>query len=256
MFEFSFLRHGHKVEAGTERLPIEQSELSPEQQKKWNEALSVLGENIDPEITYENIPLIEEIALDIFNKLPNEALLLFTSTNYPRTRMTSALLSGELIRISNDHPEKNIAIASIWEPKEIREQEDSISNLPNENKEAVSLFKEYQKNIELESDPTLKEYFNHSTGGKNHPKGQEMLFEIANKDLASENSVFKKAAEQMKEQIESFKEKYQNIDRPIYFFGVGHNTTFIAIDVAINGRDHYDSVDEIVEPLTLRKVTK
>jgi hypothetical protein len=256
MFEFSFLRHGHKVEAGTERLSIEQSGLTPEQQEKWKEALSVLGNDVDPEITYENVPLIEKMALDIFNKLPDRALLLFTSTDYPRTRMTSALLSGELIKISNDYPEKDIAIASIWEPKEIRQQEDSISNIPNENREAVALFKEFQKTLDLEKNPALQDYFNHPTGGKNHSKGQEMLFEIANKDLASKDSVFRKAAEQMKKQLESFKEKYKDMDRPVYFFGVGHNTTFVALDVAVNGRGHYDSVDEIVEPLTLWKVTE
>jgi hypothetical protein len=255
MFELSFLRHGHKVEAGTERSSLEESGLTPEQQEKWKEALSVLNEGVDPEITYENIPLIEDMASDIFSKLPEKALLLFTSTDYPRTRMTSALLSQELIRISQSQAEKDIAVASIWEPKETREQEDSVSNLPNENREAVALFREFQKSLDLEKDPALQEYFNHPTGGKNHSKGQEMLFEIANKDLASENSVFRKAAEQMKGQIESFKEKYKDADRPIYFFGVGHNTTFVALDVAVNGRDHYDSVDEIVEPLTLWKVT-
>jgi hypothetical protein len=256
MFEFSFLRHGHKVEAGKERLPLEQSSLTPEQQDKWKEALSVLGDGVDPEITYENVPLIEKMSFDIFSKLPNNALLLFTSTDYPRTRMTSALLSMELIRMAHDHPEKDLAVASIWEPKEIREQEDSISNLPNDNREAVNLFKEFQKTLDIEKDPALQEYFNHPTGGKNHSKGQEMLFEIANKDLAGENSVFRKAAEQMKKQIESFKEKYKDTERPIYFFGVGHNTTFVALDVAVNGREHYDSVDEIVEPLTLWKVTE
>jgi len=256
MFEFSFLRHGHKVEAGTERLPIEQSGLTPEQQGKWKEALSVLGNDVDPEITYENVPLIEKMALDIFNKLPDRALLLFTSTDYPRTRMTSALLSGELIRVSNNHPEKDIATASVWEPKEIREQEDSLSNLPNENREAVALFREFQKTLDLEKNPALQDYFNHPTGGKNHSKGQEMLFEIANKDLASEDSIFRKGAEQMKKQLEAFKEKYKDADRPVYFFGVGHNTTFVSLDVAVNGRDHYNSVDEIVEPLTLWKVTE
>jgi hypothetical protein len=217
--------------------------------------LSVLGNDVDPEITYENVPFIEEMALDIFNKLPDRALLLFTSTNYPRTRMTSALLSGELIRVSNDHPEKDIAVASIWEPKEIREQEDSISNLPNENREAVALLREFQKTLDLEKNPALQDYFNHPTGGKNHPEAQKMLFEFANKDLASKHSVFRKGAEQMKKQLEALKEKYKDADRPVYFFGVGHNTTFVALDVAVNGREHYDSVDEIVEPLTLRKIT-
>jgi hypothetical protein len=170
--------------------------------------------------------------------------------------MTYLLLSQELIRISHSHQEKDVAIASVWEPKEIRELDNSVSNLPNENKEAVELFREFQKNVDLEKDPALEDYFTHPTGGKNHPKGQEMLYEIANKDLASENSVFKKAAEQMKKQMELFKEKYKDGARPVYFFGVGHNTTFVALDVAVNGRTHYDSVDEIVEPLTLWRVSK
>lgn len=256
MFEFSFLRHGHKMGAGTERLPLEQSELTLDQQEKWKEASAVLGDDIDPEITYENVPLIEKMALDIFEKLPEKALLLFTSTNYIRTRMTSALLSGEIIRLSNAHPEKDIAVASVFEPKEIREQEDSLSNLPSENRDIVKVFREFLKNANSEGDPKLKDFLSHPTGGKDHPRAKEMLLEVVNKDLVSENSLFKKAAERIKVQIESFKEQYGNIDRPIYFFGVGHDTTFIALDVALNGTNHYDSVYELVEPLTLRKLTE
>lgn len=254
MSEFSFLRHGHKVEAGTARLPLEQSGLTLEQQEKWKEAQAVLGDGVDPEITYENVPLIEKLASEIFEELPEKALLLFTSTNYPRTRMTSALLSVELARLVRIHPEKDIDIATIAEPKAVREQEESLTNLPSEGAGFVDLWRDFKASYRGENDAALSDYFAQSGGGKNHPKAQEMVFELVNKDLASENSIFRKAAQQMKRQIEAFKQVYESQDRPVYFFGIGHNTTLVALDVAINHRDRYDHVDQIPTPLTLWKV--
>ena len=43
-------------------------------------------------------------------------------------------------------------------------------------------------------------------------------------------------------------------DRPVYVYGIGHHGSLIALDVAYNGRDKYDSVDEIPKPLSLWKV--
>jgi len=249
MEKFSFIRHGEKM-GDQERVPLEESGLTPEQQQKWLEAREVVGIGIDPGITYENLPVIEKMAEDIFNKLPEKSLLLFTSTDFPRTKMTNALLSMELSRLALQNPDKNIATGSIWEPKEVAEQEDSISNLPGEAKGFLELWKEFEKSEEAQSDPSLKEYFEQG-GGKAHPKEQEIIFKLANKDLANPNSIFKKRAEQIKGQIESFKDKYPDEDYKTYFFGIGHVSTLIPVDVALNGREKYDSAEEIPTPLTI-----
>jgi hypothetical protein len=169
--------------------------------------------------------------------------------------MTSAILSTELARLVRIHPEKDIDIASIAEPREIREREESLTNLPSEGAGFVDLWRDFKTNYNVENDLALSDYFAQSGGGKNHPKAQAIVFELVNQDLASENSIFRKAAQQMKRQMEAFKQVYQGQDRPVYFFGVGHNTTLIALDVAMHNRDHYDRVEDIPEPLTLRKIS-
>jgi len=256
MENFSFMRHGEKLAAGQERVPLEDSGLTPEQQQKWLEAQEVVGAGIDPEITYENVPVIERMAEDIFNKLPEKSLLLFTSTDFPRTKMTSALLSMEVGRLALQNPDKHVATGSIWEPTEVAEQEDSISNLAGEAPGFLDMWKEFKNSKDAQEDPSLQDYFAQSGGGKTHPKEQEMIFKLANKDLASPNSVFKKRAEQIRGQIESFKERYPDEDYKTYFFGVGHVSTLIPVDVALNNREKYDSVEEIPTPLTIIKTEK
>jgi hypothetical protein len=251
MEQFGFMRHGHKVGAGEERPPLEESGLTQEQQEKWKAAAEVVGE--DPEITYENVPIIEEMAKDIYEKLPDQALLLFASTDYARTRMTSALLSQELGRLAAEHPEKRIATGSVWEPKEVRDEDESVSNLAGEAPEFAQMWRDFKNSPEAQADESLKDYFAHAGGGKTHPKELEIIFKLVQKDLESPNSVFRKRGEQMKGQIEAFKEKYKDINMLTFFFGIGHVTTLIALDVALNGRQSYSSPDEMPKPLTLWK---
>jgi hypothetical protein len=253
MEKFSFIRHGHKTPSEEERPPLEESGLTPEQQEKWKQASEVVGEGVDPEITYDNVPLVEKMAEDIFGQLPDKALLLFASTDFPRTRMTNALLSMELSRLALEHPEKDITTGSIWDSPEIAEHEDSVSNLAGEAPEFGDMWREFKNSDEAKNDPSLADYFAQSGGGKTHPKELEIIYKLVEKDLASPNSVFRKRGEEMKKQIDAFKEKYKDIDVPTYFFGVGHITTLIALDTAVNGREKYGSVDEMPKPLTLWK---
>lgn len=244
------------MEAGVDRLSIEESGLTVDQQNKWKEACATLDEGVDPEITYENLPLIEKMAVDIFEKLPDKALLLFASTDFPRTRMTCALLSMELTRLGLENPDKHIVTGSIWESPEVANQDESISNLPGEAKGFLDLWKKFKDREEAKSDPSLKEYFKQSGGEKTHPKEQEIVFKLANQDLANPDSVFRKRADQIKGQIESFKKRYPDGDYKTYFFGIGHVSTLISVDIALNDREKYDRVEEIPTPLTIIKAEK
>src|SRR5262245_61183317 len=107
MDELSFIRHGPKIPIGSENLHLEKSGLSLEQQEKWKAAQESLGEGSDTEITYETLPKIEKMAEEIYDKLPEKALLLFTATDTPRTKMTANLLSMEMIRLT-EKGEKDI----------------------------------------------------------------------------------------------------------------------------------------------------
>jgi hypothetical protein len=252
MEEFSLIRHGHKLQAGEERKPIDESGLNTEQQESWKDALSTLPENTDPEITYENVPLVEDLADQIYENLPPKALLLFSTTDYPRTRMTASLLSCFLAKKGITSHEKDIAVGYVWEPKDVAVQEGSLTRLPSEMSGVVEKWKALQAR-EAELDDSLREYFAQPGGGKTHPRELEMFFKLVEEDLASPDSAIRKRGEEMKQQVEKFKETYKDEDRPVFFYGVGHISSLVCLDVAFNSKESYSGPEELPKPLSLWK---
>ena len=107
--EFSLIRHGRKLDVGEERKSLQESGLTQEQQDKWQEAVEALDLD-EPELAYDALPRIEELAQEIYKSLPDKANLMFVSSNYPRTKLTSFLLSGEITRLVHES-ERNIGTA-------------------------------------------------------------------------------------------------------------------------------------------------
>jgi hypothetical protein len=120
--------------------------------------------------------------------------------------------------------------------------------------EIIRKFAEQEK----AEDAALKKYLEESApgdvGNKAYWNEDELIFKTANIDLASENSVIRKRAETLKEQVAKVTEQLKDHATPVYFYGVGHHHSLIALDVAFNGRSHYDSVDELPKPLALWKI--
>ena len=115
MEKFNIIRHGNKLEAGEERRPLQESGLPEKQQQKWSEAIRRLNIQGDPEITYGSLPLIEKIAQDIYEQLPDKATVIFTSTAYNRTKLTADFLSTSLMEKLQEKNDKEIAVAFLWE---------------------------------------------------------------------------------------------------------------------------------------------
>ncbi len=250
MEEVNFVRHGSKMQAGEERVPIEESGLTPEQQEKWKEAVRA-HKLTDPEITYSSLVKIEALAKDICSELPEKALLVFNSTNTPRTKLTADFLSTSVAEEAN-RQRKDIATAFIWEPSQISKEEGSLTRTSESI--GTPLMLKLMKEVEETDDKNLENYLGAGKGAFAHPKEDELVMKAANKDLASENSFFKKRAPILRAQVERIKETFSDKETPLYFYGVGHHGSLIALDVAYNGREKYDSVDEMPQPLTVWKV--
>ncbi len=246
-----FLRHGNMVSAEEDRKSLVESGLTEDQQRKWQYAQEVIGEDKDPEITYENVPFVEKIAQDILEQLPKKALILFVSTSYSRTRMTAALLSQEIGSLAGKDNKKIIYTGSIWEPEEMN---DLFGSLSGADPEFIQMWKEYENSSEAQTDPLLKDYSEQINEEKIDSNGQEILFSVVEKDLLNQNSIFRKRAEELRKQIDAFKKLYVEEELPMFFFGVGHVTTLIALDIALSGRESYSSADELPKPLTLWKI--
>jgi len=179
MDEFNFIRHGEKLKLGETRKTLEDSGLTKEQQEKWKEAVDALRLE-DPELAYEALPKIEQLAQEIYDSLPNGALLLFLSTDTPRTKLTTNLLSSELVRLECQNG-KNIAVASLWEP-ENNNQQDSLRDV------FTGDIMDRMKKIliqDSQDEQAIKEYFE-SGGNKTFAMEDELVMKAVNEELASE----------------------------------------------------------------------
>lgn len=252
MKEIGFIRHGHKREAGKEVVELEHSGLSAEDQEIWKEIVEMRNLS-NPEITFENVPLIKELAQQILDNLPNEATVIFTSTPYPRAQMTAELISTYLMKLA-ESGSKNIHVAYVLESKENIQTPKDIVDVTR-NAEAMSLRMKELAKADAKDDAALADYLGAASGGHlTHPIEQELVQQEVNIDLASPDSLFKIRAEELKTQIEEYKKRFKDISGPVFFYGVGHHTNLIALDVAFNGRTRYETADEIPKPLALWKV--
>jgi hypothetical protein len=250
MEEIGFIRHGHKKEAGKEVVELADSGLSFEDQEIWKQTVEIRKLS-DPEITFENIPLIKQLAQKIFEGLPEQATIIFTSTPYPRAQMTTELISTYLMKLAGSG-NKEINIAYVLEPKENIQTSKDIVDV-SRNAEAMAVRMKVLAEIDAQDDKLLAEYFRSTTGNVTHPIEQEFVRSEVNRDLEAQDSLFKQRAEELHGQIEDYKERFKNIKGPVFFYGVGHHTNLIALDVAFNDRTHYESADEIPKPLALWK---
>lgn len=257
MQEFGFIRHGHKLNARESKLPLEESGLSPIQQEKWEEAVNRLGIKDDPQMGYENLPLIEQMAKDMYESLPEKATVVFSSTAYPRTRLTADLISTELVRLTAENKTKEIGVSFLWEPLDEAVKEDSMTNVGDMHRESATnqrLMREV-KERDYPGDVELEEYLEQQ-GRKTYANEDEVLRRAVNLDLESSDSQYRKRVSTFREQLKNIESTFDEGDGPIFFYMVGHHPNLITFDVAINGRDHYDRSDEIPKPLTLWKADR
>jgi len=254
MEEFGIIRHGEKLAVEEKRKPLEESGLSEEQQQKWRTALETTQLQ-EPEIAYAALPKIENMAKELCDRLPDEALVIFAPTRMPRARMTAELLSSEIGALASTD-NKAIATAFVWEPADVAQDTNSISNVAMYPLEMADVMKAFVQQ-EQADDEALGRYLEASDakelGSRAYRGEDELIFKTANMDLASKASVLRKRAEVLKEQVSVITEQYKDHPVPVYFYGVGHHQSLIALDVAFNGRNHYDSVEEMPEPLSLWK---
>jgi len=246
MDEFSFIRHGEKLKLGEDRKALEDSGLTEEQQEKWKEAVGALKLE-DPELAYEALPKIEQLSREVYDSLPGDALLLFLSTDTPRTKLTANLLSSELFRLEQQNG-KNIAVACLWEPENNNNQ-DGLRDV------STGDITDRMKRIliqDSQDEQALKEYFD-SGGNKTFAMEDELVMKAINEELVSDNSAIKKRAQLLKAQYERLSEKFKDEKRPLFFYCVSHHSGLVALDVAFNGREKYNSADEIPKPLSLWK---
>lgn len=251
---FGMIRHGAKQKGGESRKSLEQSGLSEEQQRKWQEAVEALNLE-DPELSYETVPGIEKLGEKIFESLPENALVIFVSTDTPRTKLTADLLATEIINLSkSEGDKKDIATAFIWEPEEIKKQSDSLSNIPMWPPEIIKVMEEI---IAQDSkDDEMMEAYLKSDGNFEVLGENELTFKMVNRDLGSHDSCLRRRAEALKKQYNLLADTFKDECRPVYFFGVGHHSSLVALDIAFSGRKIYKSVDEIPNPLDLWQVKK
>lgn len=245
------IRHGEKLGLGEVRKPLEESGLSPEQQTKWAEAQERLN-LADPEITYSALPKIEKMARDIYTDLPENALVVFTSTMVPRARFTADLISTELSALAfKDH--KNIGVAFVWEPKEEAIKSDSLTNIPLYPPEIGEAMANKIREVDAAADGSLMDYLRTDNASRTHPMEDELTFQVMNEDLARPDSFMKRRAELLKEQVTKLEQTFGDEDRPVFFYGVGHHSSLVALDVAFHGTTHYASAEEMPKPLSLWK---
>ncbi|OGY38576.1 MAG: hypothetical protein A3G57_04740 [Candidatus Andersenbacteria bacterium RIFCSPLOWO2_12_FULL_45_8] len=252
MREIGLIRHGAKFEGGKKRVPLEESGLTAEQQERWAEAVERLDIQNDPELSYDSVPQIEKLAARLNESLPERATVLFLSSDYPRTKLTADLLSSSLIG-EVQKAGKDVGVGFVWEPKEEAAKPGSVSKLPQGTPEIMEAMKEVAER-DCPDDESLKEYFISNDGSITHPKEDELVMKAVNEQISDKDSFIGKRVALLKEQVENLKAKFPSGDRPVYVYGIGHHGSLIALDVAYNGRDKYDSVDEIPKPLSLWKV--
>lgn len=252
--DFGMIRHGAKQKGGELRKSLGESELTEEQQRKWQEAVESLKLD-NPELSYEALPGIERLGKKIYESLPEHALVIFVSTDTPRTKLTADLLSNEIIELSKaEGGKKDIAVAFLWEPEEVKKQPDSLSNIPMWPPEIMEILEEIIAQDSAD-DETMEAYLK-SDGNFEVPGENELTFKMVNRDLRSHDSCLRRRADALKKQYDLLLDTFKDENRPIFFYGVGHHSSLVALDIAFNGRRKYDSVDEIPNPLDLWKAKK
>lgn len=257
-FNVGFIRHGDKINSKDVNLPLERSGLTLEQQRTWKEAVVRLGIEDNPQMKYENLPLIEELARVIYAKLPEKATVIFSSTDYPRTRLTADLISSELIKLSKKKKKsKEIAVAFMWEHPDDSIKENSRSNIGNMQNEAATNQRLLRKVKERDfpDDLDFEEYLKHG-GSKTFSNEDEVLRRAVNLDLESPDSQYRSRVDSFKAQLKNVSASFQEIKGPVFFYFVGHHPNLITFDVALNGRKHYATAKEIPKPLTLLEASK
>lgn len=253
MEELGIIRHGEKLGLEEARKPLEESGLSSEQQIKWAEAQERLN-LADPEIAYTALPKIEEMARDMYAHLPENALVVFTSTMVPRARFTADLISTELSALALKD-DKNIGVAFVWEPKEEAIKSGSISNIPLYPPEIGEAMANKIREVDTQADESLQNYLKTDNASRTHPMEDELTLQVMNEDLARPDSFMRKRAELLKEQVTKLEQTFGGENRPVFFFGVGHHSSLVALDVAFHGRTHYASAEEMPKPLSLWKTS-
>jgi len=249
--EFSIIRHPEKVEVGCERSSIEEVNIPPKQKRKWAEICQRL-EIDDPEITYESLTELEEMAKDIYEQLPYKALVLFTSSGYNRTKFAAEYLSSELEEIISKG-EKKIYTDVIGEYK-IKEGKKTVgvSNLPAEAPGMQKVMGELMKE-ENKIDRKLNDYLAEAKGKFTHPRELEIFLHAVNEDLSRPDSVLRERALELELQLAQLKSDIETKDMPVFIFGFGHMSSIVALDI-INGKEKYESENEIAKPLELRRL--
>jgi hypothetical protein len=248
--EFGAIRHGHKHEAGGEGTTnLAESGLSPEDQQIWAE--TVASRNLaNPEITFENVPLIKDLANNIYEGLPEgPSTVLFTSTPYPRAQMTAELTAVYLMKKA-EGGSKQVNVGFVNEAKEDKQTSKDIVDVSYTSTKMMGRMKELAA-VDAADDAKLAAYLNATGGNTTHSNEQAMVQRVVNEDLASPDSVFKRRAEDLKTQIAEYTERFKDIPGPVFLYGVGHHTNVITLDIAVNGRTRYDSVEEVPKPLEL-----
>ena len=245
--QFSFLRHGEKQPAGVERVPLSESGLTAEQQALWQEAAERLGSDIDPELAYESLPAIAKMAKELYERLPKKAVVVFSSTDRPRTLMTANLLSADLLALIQQSEEKQISVEFLLEPKWDQNREGIAHPAHGIDERWLTTARA------LEGDTLVDEYIEHG-GARSHERELEVFFRIIQNDLQRSDSLIRQRAEELRLQVEDLYKKFADEGTSVFFYGVGHISSLVALDVAFNGRKKYESVDDMPKPLELWKV--
>lgn len=251
---FGFIRHGEKINPEKEEASLDSSNLTEAQKQRWAESIEKLGIKDDPQITYENMPRIEELARDIFESLPDNSLVVFTSTNYPRTRLTADLISQALCDLSfADEGKKNISVSFLWEdPKSPEPSLTEIGDMKGESAANQRLMRNL-KDEQYPDDDKFERYLE-KKGNTTFDREDEVLRQAVNLDLASANSQYKQRAVSFKQQLKNIESLFSENTEKVFFYMVGHHPNLITLDVALNGRTHYDKAEEIPKPLSLWEV--
>lgn len=249
-FSLSFLRHGPKKEVEEKEIILEDSGLTSEQQTKWKEAMENLGFD-KVELSYKALPAIEKKANEIFEALPEKALLIFFSTEYPRNKMTTELLMNEVMDISKKS-HKDIRVAYFFETPEEKQNLNSFGK--NLSADMMPLMAEEMKKQDTKDAELVEKYFVHG-GHLTIPGEDEMVKSAANKDLAKgEDSYLRQRGKLFREQYDKLKKDFADQKMPVFFFGVTHHSAIIAADAEFNGRNKYKTADEIPKPLSLWRI--
>lgn len=255
--EFGFIRHAPKKSALENDLEktSEEPKLNPVQLEKWNEAIKRLEIEGDPQVSRKELPLIEKKATDIYESLPEESLVIFSSTDYPRTKLTADLISSTLLELEREREEKKIRVASLWEHDEIEDHKlKDVGSMQDEARRNQALMREIYER-DFPNDQEFKEYLE-SKGDKTFNREDEMLRRAVNFDLQSDDSQYRKRAKTLREELKSIEKLLDELDGPVFFYMAGHHPNLIALDVAVNHRSYYDSEKELPKPLDLWKVDK